>query len=218
MVLKEGEIHDDHIPKLYYLLSTSTRSAGKNMDEGEQFVKKHAEAHPGYASFITHLTPLSSTYLLPMCITEGLNNPCVTPLPSQTHHSLSTRTLMPWYVSLRVYYTTPCSARQRGRSHHGRMAVNFLHGLGKLRLERTGNPSRGKGKGKGKGVVHENDQEPSMVILIVRAEMPFEKFPELVVHLSRLAELLPYCHLSAGRTSGPPQVHLPIHIMSKLDL
>ncbi|KIN97649.1 hypothetical protein M404DRAFT_32121 [Pisolithus tinctorius Marx 270] len=62
---------------------------------------------------------------------------------------------------------------------------SFLHGLRRLSAEHGTNlPIRDKGKGKTSLI-----EEPSMVIFIERAERLCENLPELIVPLSRLAEL-----------------------------
>ncbi|KAI6146825.1 OPT oligopeptide transporter protein-domain-containing protein [Pisolithus tinctorius] len=62
---------------------------------------------------------------------------------------------------------------------------SFLHGLRRLSAEHGTNlPIRNKGKGKTSLI-----EEPSMVIFIERAERLCENLPELIVPLSRLAEL-----------------------------
>ncbi|KAG9310424.1 putative origin recognition complex, subunit 5-like protein [Chiua virens] len=185
------------------------------MDDEEQFVQKHTEIHPGYASFIAHLTTLASTYLPPFIYVTDPNNPRVTAsvIDAIFHDASSIPDAPPTlYVHVnavacftpRIFYDTVLNSLAGWKpswqdgcqlwsgddaQRYNDSIDSFLHGLRKLRLERTGDRSRGQGKGKGKAVARTNEQEPSMVIFIERAERLFEKLPELVVPLSRLAEL-----------------------------
>ncbi|KAF8553155.1 putative origin recognition complex, subunit 5-like protein [Imleria badia] len=183
------------------------------MDEEEAFIQKIYDAHPGYLSFITHLTTLASTYLPPFIyITDTVNPRVTTSVIDAIFHDASSIPGAPptLYAHVnavacftpRVFYDTvlntlagwtpswengcqvwPGDDVQR----YNDSIDSFLHGLRRLRHERTGDSS--KGKGKGKAVASDSEQEPFMVILIERAERLSEGLPELIVPLSRLAEL-----------------------------
>ncbi|KAG8220677.1 OPT oligopeptide transporter protein-domain-containing protein [Butyriboletus roseoflavus] len=185
------------------------------MDEEEAFIQKISDAHPGYTSFITHLTTLASTYLPPFIYVTDANNPRVTTLvidaifqdvssipdapPTLYAHVNAVACFTP-----RIFYDTVLNTLARWKpswedgcqvwpgddpQRYNDSIDSFLHGLRRLRLERTGDPSKRKGKGKGKAVDSSNEQNSSMVILIERAERLSEGVPELIVPLSRLAEL-----------------------------
>lgn len=205
-------------------LSFNLTSDTENMDEEGAFIQKHSDAHPGYAHFIAHLTTLASTYLPPFIYITDANNPRITTSaidaifrdvssipdapPTLYAHVNAVACFNP-----RVFYDsvlnalagwTPswengCQVWPGDDSQRYNDSIDsFLHGLRRLRLERTGDPSRGKGKGK--AVASANEQDPSMVILIERAERLCMSLPELVVPLSRLAELV--SHLSKANLRG----------------
>ena len=186
------------------------------MDEEEVFIQKISDDHPGYRSFITHLTSLASTYLPPFIYVTDTSNPRITTSvidailqdvssipgapPTLYAHVNAVACFTP-----RVFYDTVLNALAGwtpswedgcqvwpgdDSQRYNDSIDSFLHGLRRLRLERTGDSSKRKGKGKGKAVASENEQEPSMVILIERAERLSEGLPELIVPLSRLGELV----------------------------
>ncbi|KAG6373225.1 putative origin recognition complex, subunit 5-like protein [Boletus reticuloceps] len=183
------------------------------MDEEEAFIQKISDAHPGYTSFITHFTTLASTHPPPFIYVTDTNNPRITTSvidaifhgvssipgapPTQYAHVNAVACITP-----RVFYDTVlnvlagwtpswkngCQVWPGDDSQRYNDSIDsFLHGLRRLHLERTTDSS--KGKGKGKAVASKSEQDPSMVILIERAERLSESLPELIVPLSRLAEL-----------------------------
>lgn len=196
------------------------------MDEEEAFIQKISNAHPGYVSFITHLTTLASTYLPPFIYITDANNPRITASvidaifqdvssipdapPTFYAHVNAVACFTP-----RIFYDTVLNALAGWKpswengcqvwpgddsQKYNDTIDSFLHGLRRLRLERTGDPSKSKGKGKGKAVDSSNQQEPSMMILIERAERLSEGLPELIVPLSRLAELVSQLNSSPVRS------------------
>lgn len=188
------------------------------MDEEEAFIQKISDGHPGYMSFITHFTTLASTYLPPFIYVTDTNNPRITSsvINSIFHDASSIPGAPPTLYARvnvvacftpRVFYDTVLNALADWRpswengcqvwpgddsQRYNDSIDSFLHGLRRLSLEHTGNSSNRKGKGKGMAVASENeqDQDPSMVILIERAERLSEGLSELIVPLSRLAELV----------------------------
>ncbi|KAH0838827.1 hypothetical protein J3R83DRAFT_7234 [Lanmaoa asiatica] len=186
------------------------------MDEEDAFIQKISDAHPGYISFITHLTALASTYLPPFIYITDANNPRITTsVIDAIFHDVSSIPGAPptLYAHVnavacftpRIFYDTVLNALAGWKpswengcqlwpgddsQRYNDSIDSFLHGLRRLRLERTGDPSKRKGKGKAKAVASADEQDPSMVILIDRAERVPEGLPELIVPLSRLAELV----------------------------
>lgn len=186
------------------------------MDEEEAFIHKISDVHPGYASFITHFTTLASTYLPPFIYITDANNPRITTsVIDAIFHNVSSIPGAPptLYAHVnavacftpRVFYDTVlntlagwkpswengCQIWPGDDSQRYNDSIDsFLHGLRRLRLERTDDSSNRKGKGKGKAAASANEQGPSMVILIERAERLSEGLPELIVPLTRLAELV----------------------------
>lgn len=185
------------------------------MDE-EAFIQKISDAHPGYMSFITHLTTLASTYLPPFIYVTDANNPRITSsvIDAIFHDASSIPGAPPTlyaHVNVvacftpRVFYDTVLNALAGWRpswedgcqvwpgddsQRYNDSIDSFLHGLRRLRVERTGDSSDRKGKRKAVASENEQDQDPSMVILIERAERLSESLSELIVPLSRLAELV----------------------------
>jgi hypothetical protein len=188
----------------------------ENMDAEEVLIQKISDVHPGYKSFITHLTTLASTYLPPFIYVTDTNNPRITTsvIDAIFHDASSIPGAPPTLyarvnpvacLTPRVFYDTVLNALAEWRpswengcqvwpgddsQRYNESIDSFLHGLRRLRLERTGDPSKRKGKGKAKAVASENERDPSMVILIERAERLSEGLPELIVPLSRLGELV----------------------------
>lgn len=184
------------------------------MDEEEVLIQKISEAHPGYTSFITHLATLASTYLPPFIyVTDTNNTRITTSVIDDIFQNASSipgapRTLYAHVNAVacltpRVFYDTVLNALAGWKpswkngcqvwpgddsQRYNDSIDSFLHGLRRLHSQRTVDSS--KGKGKGKAVASKNEQDPSMVILIERAERLSEALPELVVSLSRLAELV----------------------------
>lgn len=185
-----------------------------HMDHEEAFIQRLSDAHPGYASFIAHITTLASTYLPPCIYITDANNTRITASvidaiflgasaipdapPTLYAHVNAVACFTP-----RVFYDSVLNALAGWEpswangcqvwpgddsQRYNDSIDSFLHGLRRIQLERADDPFRGKGKGKGKGTT--NAQDPSMVILIERAERLSESLPELVVPLSRLAELV----------------------------
>lgn len=194
-----------------------TQLQTSNMDE-EAFVQKLCDAHPGYASFITHLATLASTHLPPFIFVTDANNPRITASVIDdiftgvssilgAPHTLYAHVNVVACFTPRVFYDTVLNALAEWKpswengcqvwpgddsQRYNDSIDSFLHGLKRVYLERTADPSRGKGKGKGKVTASTNEQDPSMVILIERAERLSQILPELVIPLSRLAELVSF--------------------------
>ncbi|KAI6022280.1 putative origin recognition complex, subunit 5-like protein [Pisolithus microcarpus] len=187
------------------------------MDDFDAFVSRLSQNHPGYEGFITHLCTLASACLPPFIYITDANNPRVTasvvdaifreiPQGSDFPPTCYARVNAVTCFHARVFYDTILNAlagwkpawESGCQTWPGEDGVkyndsidSFLHGLRRLSAEHgTDPPSRGKGKGKGKAKAKTSStEEPSMVIFIERAERLCENLPELIVPLSRLAEL-----------------------------
>ncbi|KAI6101091.1 OPT oligopeptide transporter protein-domain-containing protein [Pisolithus croceorrhizus] len=185
------------------------------MDDFDAFVSRLTQNHPGYANFIARLCTLASAYLPPFIYITDANNPRVTasvvdalfreiPQGSDFPPTGYARVNAVTCFHARVFYDTALNAlagweptwESGCQAWPGEDGVkyndsidSFLHGLRRLSAEHgTNPPSRSKGKGKAKANTSFTE-EPSMVIFIERAERLCENLPELIVPLSRLAEL-----------------------------
>ncbi|KIJ60166.1 hypothetical protein HYDPIDRAFT_117655 [Hydnomerulius pinastri MD-312] len=183
------------------------------MDDGELLAQNLSEAHPGYTKFITHLSTLASTYLPPFIYITDTNNPRVTAsvIDSIFHNISSIPDCPPTHYArinsvvcftARVFYDTVLNALAGWKpswengcqnwpgddaQRYNDSIDSFLHGLRRLRAELVDGPTpNGKGKGKASA---SSTEYPSLVILIERAERLSESLPELLVPLTRLAEL-----------------------------
>ncbi|KAF9235741.1 putative origin recognition complex, subunit 5-like protein [Melanogaster broomeanus] len=188
------------------------------MDGDECFRQRISEAHPGYTTFITRLTTLASVYLPPFIYLTDTNNPRVTAsVVDAIFEDISSISDAPptYYAHInavacftaRIFYDTVLNALAGWKpSWDNRCQVwpgddtqsyndgidSFIHGLRRLRVELMGAPpahGKGKGKGKGKAVAAVSGEEPTMVLLIESAERLYESLPDLIVPLTRLAEL-----------------------------
>lgn len=172
------------------------------MDE-DALIQKLSDAHPGYASFIAHFTTLASNLPPFVYITDTVNTRVTASVIDALFHAstLYAHVHAVACFTPRLFYDTVLNALAGwtpswtngcqvwpgdDAQRYNDSIDSFLHGLRRLRHERTGD----KGKGKGKAVASDSEQEPSMVILIERAERLSETLPELMVPLSRLAELV----------------------------
>ncbi|KAI6102356.1 origin recognition complex subunit 5 C-terminus-domain-containing protein [Pisolithus thermaeus] len=185
------------------------------MDDFDAFVSRLSQNHPGYANFIARLCTLASAYLPPFIYITDANNPRVTasvvdaifreiPQGSDFPPTCYARVNAVTCFHARVFYDTVLNAlagweptwESGCQTWPGEDGVkyndsidSFLHGLRRLSAEHgTDPPSRGKGKGKAKAETS-STEELSLVIFIERAERLCENLPELIVPLSRLAEL-----------------------------
>ncbi|KAI6047012.1 OPT oligopeptide transporter protein-domain-containing protein [Pisolithus marmoratus] len=185
------------------------------MDDFDAVICRLSQNHPGYADFIAHLCTLASAWLPPFIYITDANNPRVTasvvdaifrevPQSSDFPPTCYARINAVACFHARIFYDTVLNALAEWeptwesgcQTWPGEDGVkyndsidSFLHGLRRLSAEHgTNPPSRSKGKGKAKAKTS-SAEEPSMVILIERAERLCENLPELIVPLSRLAEL-----------------------------
>ncbi|KAF8841357.1 small oligopeptide transporter [Paxillus ammoniavirescens] len=183
------------------------------MDEDGAFVQRISEAHPGYTTFITHLATLASAYLPPFIYVTDTTNPRITAsvIDAILKNISSVPGAPPTYYAhingvacftARLFYDTVLNALAGWKpswetgcqiwpgddtQRYNDGIDSFLHGLRKLRGELTGGPpSHGKGKGK---AVASSSGDPTMVLLIERAERLYESLPDLLIPLTRLAEL-----------------------------
>jgi hypothetical protein len=184
------------------------------MDEDGAFVQRISEAHPGYTTFITHLVTLASAYLPPFIYVTDTTNPRVTALvidailkdissvpdtpPTYYAHvnAVACFTARLFYDAVlnalagwKPSWETGCQIWPGDDTQRYNDGIDsFLHGLRRLCGELTGGPpSHGKGKGK---AVASSSEDPTMVLLIERAERLYESLPDLLIPLTRLAELV----------------------------
>ncbi|KAF9221234.1 small oligopeptide transporter [Gyrodon lividus] len=184
------------------------------MDEDDAFVQRISTAHPGYTTFITHLATLASAYLPPFIYATDTLNPRVTAsVIDAIFRDISSISDAPptCYAHVnavacftaRIFYDTVLNALAGWKPSWENGCLiwpgddtvryndgidSFLHGLRRLRGELMGGaPSRGKGKGK--AVASLSEEDPTMVLLIERAERLYESLPDLLIPLTRLAEL-----------------------------
>ncbi|OJA16419.1 hypothetical protein AZE42_07233 [Rhizopogon vesiculosus] len=162
---------------------------------------------PGYENFITHITSVTSSFVVPFLYITDRHNPRTTALVLDRIYSNKVDTLVCPHIrfarinavacfTARLLYDTVLNALagwkvtwdngcqnwpgEDGQRYNDSID-SFLHGLRHL-----GNiPWEGNGKGKGKTA----EEEPTMVLLIERAERLKDSLPDLIVPLTRLAEL-----------------------------
>ncbi|KAI6137244.1 OPT oligopeptide transporter protein-domain-containing protein [Pisolithus sp. B1] len=210
----------------------------------------------GYANFIARLCTLASAYLPPFIYITDANNPRVTasvvdaifrqvPQGSDFPPTCYARVNAVTCFHARVFYDTVLNAlagweptwESGCQTWPGEDGVkyndsidSFLHGLRRLSAEHgTNPPNRGKGKGKAKAKTS-STEEPSLVIFIERAERLCENLPELIVPLSRLAELararvnvillssMPWVDLRPPLGAAPDPYFLDVEPLTKPDI
>ncbi|KAH7889029.1 putative origin recognition complex, subunit 5-like protein [Phlebopus sp. FC_14] len=186
------------------------------MDELDTIGQEIRDSHPGYTRFIDHLLIFASSGCLPPFIyITDTNNPRVTTsvLDSVFQKVSSVPGCPPTYYAhvhglacftARIFYDTVLNAfagwhptwengcqnwpGDDGQRYNDSID-SFMHGLRRLRAEVESGPSTNS-KAKGKEKAHEHgDEEPRFVLLIERAERICEGVPDLLVPLTRLAEL-----------------------------
>ncbi|OAX34000.1 putative origin recognition complex, subunit 5-like protein [Rhizopogon vinicolor AM-OR11-026] len=162
---------------------------------------------PGYENFITHITGVTSSFVVPFLYITDRYNPRITAsLLSQIYcnradtldcpHIRFARINAVACFTARLLYDTVLNALagwkvtwdngcqnwpgEDGQRYNDSID-SFLHGLRRLRNI----PWEGNGQGKGKAA----EEEPTMVLLIERAERLKDNLPDLIVPLTRLAEL-----------------------------
>ncbi|KAG6330903.1 hypothetical protein ID866_8184 [Astraeus odoratus] len=186
------------------------------MDDFEAFIDTLSQAHPGYTDFIAHLCTLAFAHLPPFIYITDANHPRVT---ASVVDAIFTQAAEVPYIpplhyaringvacfNARIFYDTVLDAfagwqpswENGCQTWPGEDGVRyndsidgFLHGLRRLSAElgamQLPNSSKAKGKAK---ATEPSSQEPSLVIVVERAERLCENVPELVVPLTRLAEL-----------------------------
>ncbi|KAH7909749.1 OPT oligopeptide transporter protein-domain-containing protein [Hygrophoropsis aurantiaca] len=175
------------------------------------------EKHPGYARFINHISSLTESYLPPFIYLTDINNPRLT--FSALDSLLKNASYVPDFppilyahvnavkcFNLRLFFDTVLNALSGWKTSWENGCQNwpgdsseryndsidsFLHGLQLLRSQAV-DKVNAKGKGKGKEKARGTDragEEPCMVILVEKAERLRDNLPELMVPLTRLAEL-----------------------------
>lgn len=166
-----------------------------------------SEQFPGYEKFITHITSVTSSFVVPFLYITDRHNPRITASVLDQIYTNRADTLgcpttrfahinAVACLTARLLYDTVLNALagwevtwdngcqnwpgEDGQRYNDSMD-SFLHGLRHLRNI----PLEGNGKGKRKAV-----EEPTMVLLIERAERLKDNLPDLIVPLTRLAELV----------------------------
>jgi len=198
------------------------------MEDLDVFINKLSQDHPGYTEFIAHLCTLASAYLPPFIYITDATHPRVTAkvVDAIFHHPSPIQAVYYAHVnavacfSARVFYDTVLNALAgwvpswengcqmwpgEDRVRYNDSIDSFLHGLRRLSAGLGTIPGDAKGKGKGKATTS-SSQEPTMVIMIERAERLCECLSELVVPLTRLAELVSRVLLGASGC-GIPCLH-----------
>lgn len=162
------------------------------------------EQFPGYEKFTSHITSVTSSFVLPFLYITDRHNPRITTSllnqvyrnsgdysPTRFAHINATAcftarllydTVLNALAGWKVAWENGCQnwPGEDGKRYNDSFD-SFLHGLRNLR-----NKSReGKTKGNGRTV----DEEPTMVLLVERAERLKDNLPDLIVPLTRLAEL-----------------------------
>ncbi|KAG0697046.1 OPT oligopeptide transporter protein-domain-containing protein [Suillus ampliporus] len=162
------------------------------------------ERFPGHEKFITHITSITSSFTLPFLYITDRHNPRITAsvLDQIYRNSADCSSTRFAHINVaacftaRLLYDTVLNALagwevswengcqnwpdEDGKRYNDNID-SFLHGLRNLRNTFW----EGQGKGKGRAV----DEEPTMVLLIERSERLKDNLPDLVVPLTRLAEL-----------------------------
>lgn len=174
-----------------------------DLDETDS-LSQLSDQFPGYEKFTSHITSVTSTFVLPFLYITDRRNPRITASLlnqicrnsgdcSTTHFAHINATAC---FTARLFYDTVLNALARwevawengcqnwpgedGKKYNDSID-SFLHGLRNLRNKSW----EGKAKGNGRIV----DEEPNMVLLIERAERLKDNLPDLIVPLTRLAEL-----------------------------
>ncbi|KAG1865655.1 OPT oligopeptide transporter protein-domain-containing protein [Suillus tomentosus] len=174
-----------------------------DLDETDS-LSQLSDQFPGYEKFISHITSVTSTFVLPFLYITDRRNPRITASLlnqiccnsgdcSPTHFAHINATAC---FTARLLYDTVLNALARWEvawengcrnwpgedgKRYNDSVDSFLHGLRNLRNKSW----EGKAKGNGRTV----DEEPNMVLLIERAERLKDNLPDLIVPLTRLAEL-----------------------------
>ncbi|KAG2128757.1 OPT oligopeptide transporter protein-domain-containing protein [Suillus bovinus] len=162
------------------------------------------EQFPGYEKFTSHITSVTSSFVLPFLYITDRRNPRITAsLLNQIYRNSGDYSLTHFAhinatacFTARLLYDTVLNALagwevtwengcqnwpgEDGKRYNDNID-SFLHGLRNLHNKSW----EGKGKGKDRTV----DEEPKMVLLIERAERLKDNLPDLIVPLTRLAEL-----------------------------
>jgi len=163
---------------------------------------------PGYEKFISHITTVASSFAAPFLYITDRHNPRITASvlddiynnkadASGSPHVRFVHINAVACFTARLLYDTVLNALagwevawengcqnwpgEDGQRYNDSID-SFLHGLRRLRST----PWEGNDKGKGRAV----EEGPAMVLLIERAERLRDNLPELIVPLTRLAELV----------------------------
>lgn len=184
-----------------------------------------SEQFPGYEKFITHITSVTSSFVVPFLYITDRHNPRITAsvldhIYSNKADTLDCPPIRFAHISAvacftaRLLYDTVLNSLagwevtwdnrcqnwpgEDGQRYNDSVD-SFLHGLRHLRST----PAEGNDKGKHKAT----EEEPTMVLLIERAERLKDNLPELTVPLTRLAELV----------SSLVYSHQTVHVKCNLD-
>lgn len=173
------------------------------LDESSS-LSRLSEQFPGYEKFISHITSVTSSFVLPFLYITDRHNPRITAsLLNQIYlnggdcsrarfaHINATAcftarllydTILNALAGWEVAWENGCQnwPDEDGKRYNDSID-SFLHGLRNLRNKFR----EGKAKGNGSTV----DEEPTMVLLVERAERLKDNLPDLIVPLTRLAEL-----------------------------
>jgi origin recognition complex subunit 5 len=167
-----------------------------------------SEKFPGYEKFITHITSVTSSFVVPFLYITDRHNPRIAAsILDQIYsnredaldcpHIRFARINAVACFTARLLYDTVLNALAGWKvtwdngcqnwpaddgQRYNDSIDSFLHGLRHLRNI----PWEGNSKGKGKAA----EEEPTMVLLIERAERLKDNLPDLIVPLTRLAELV----------------------------
>lgn len=174
-----------------------------DLDETDS-LSQLSDQFPGYEKFISHITSVTSTFVLPFLYITDRRDPRITASLlnricrnsgdcSPTHFAHINATAC---FTARLLYDTVLNALAKWEvawengcqnwpgedgKRYNDSVDSFLHGLRNLRNKSW----EGRAKGNGRTV----DEEPNMVLLIERAERLKDNLPDLIVPLTRLAEL-----------------------------
>lgn len=173
------------------------------LDETNSPSRLH-EQYPGYEKFTSHITSVTSSYVLPFLYITDRHNPRITASLlnqiyrnsedcSSTHLAHINATAC---FTARLLYDTVLNALagwevawengcqnwpgEDGKRYNDSID-SFLHGLRNLRNKYWEGTAKGNGR--------TADEEPKMVLLVERAERLKDNLPDLIVPLTRLAEL-----------------------------
>lgn len=174
------------------------------LDESSS-LSRLSEQFPGYEKFISHITSVTSSFVLPFLYITDRHNPRITAsLLNQIYHNggdcsrarfahinatacftarLLYDTVLNALAGWEVAWENGCQnwPGEDGKRYNDSID-SFLHGLRNLRNKFR----EGKAKGNGSTV----NEEPTMVLLVERAERLKDNLPDLIVPLTRLAELV----------------------------